>query len=595
MTIAKIVMPVNSVLPEEDKVGKFNRMSASQANTWYECPRIWWYQSKMRLKFGQTPPLFLGRAVEECVTRVLIESPGLVMASAPKDVMSRGADSLLPLYDNEIPKDLMEWCKSRVEIHWPSICQEMHKEWSKNPRKAGNWHDYSMDEYKSMCVTALEMHLDEVLECQSVISDEELQDWRKGIVHAIPAPDKRTTRNNHPLAKEGSCHIVEAWEIARPWFVDPDSEKFSQNAIHPEHWFQGEYDVVYRHNSKIKIVDLKASRGKGDRSGNYVEQLRMYAMLWSKTHDGQIPNSLEVWYLGVGVKKIIQVPSFEEIEAIESDLKNLWDGIKSEEVSIDDCKPNPSPLRGYSEGGVSIEPPEGTRCDICEWSGLCPGGSGNDDYPDGGNYLPNGDVTEYELTPFDELEPRINIFCEVFSITKNEGQPPKIVIEKDGGKAFVKIIAEESEGQLTYDAELEKGDTVRLEGVIPSTNWKGEIELKVDPHARVAKSKSPQEGDIGLFDFKARWNVCGRVAYSTYKSGIGKGGKPWTRRGLVLLDHSGRVTVEGWDSLWPSLTNTLKQGDEIVVLNVSLDAWAIDVKANLEKGSSIFVLKRSED
>ena len=51
-------------------------------------------------------------------------------------------------------------------------------------------------------------------------------------------------------------------------------------------------------------------------------------------------------------------------------------------------------------------------------------------------------------------------------------------------------------------------------------------------------------------------------------------------------------SVEGWDNAWPSIFNTLQQGDEVAVLNVSLDAWAIDVKANLEKGSSLQILSR---
>ena len=32
--------------------------------------------------------------------------------------------------------------------------------------------------------------------------------------------------------------------------------------------------------------------------------------------------------------------------------------------------------------------------------------------------------------------------------------------------------------------------------------------------------------------------------------------------------------------------------DEVAILNVSLDAWAVDVKANLEKGSSIHIISR---
>ena len=110
---------------QTDDIGPFNRLSASQANTWEDCPRLWWYQNKMRLKFPQTPPLFLGRAVEECVCRVLLESPGLVFANAPLDVMANGADNLLPLFDDELPTDFMDWCEVRVDTHWPKIRDEM--------------------------------------------------------------------------------------------------------------------------------------------------------------------------------------------------------------------------------------------------------------------------------------------------------------------------------------------------------------------------------------------------------------------------------------------------------------------------------------
>ena len=100
-------MPVRSADPLTDDVGPFNRLSASQANTWDDCPRLWWYQNKMRLKFPQTPPLFLGRAVEECVCRVLMESPGLVFANAPVDIIANGVDHLLPLFDDELPDDFL--------------------------------------------------------------------------------------------------------------------------------------------------------------------------------------------------------------------------------------------------------------------------------------------------------------------------------------------------------------------------------------------------------------------------------------------------------------------------------------------------------
>ena len=588
-------MPVRLANPATDEVGRFNRLSASQSNTWEDCPRLWWYQNKQRLKFPQSPPLFLGRAVEETVCRVLRESPGLVMAAAPSSVMENGADNLLPLFPDEIESDLSIWCEARVDAHWPAIRDAMHAEWNKNERRSGNWHEYSMQTYRDMCVTACQMHIDEVKSCLSSVSTDELEAWRSGQRFEIPAPDGRSSlEGRHPLAGDGSCSQVEAWEIARPWFVDPDAEPFSLNVVHPDHWFQGEYDVVYRHGGQVRIMDFKASRGGGDRSGNYVEQLRIYAMLWSLTHDGELPTALEVWYLGVGVRKTIEVPSAEEIASMENTLHDLWQEIKGEGVSIDDCPPIPRPLRGYGEGGVKSEDPSEVRCTTCDWNDLCPNGTGDDDLPEGGQHQPLGGLKVYNLTPFAELVPRASIFCEVFSAIEVPDKPPNITVEKDGGFAFIRIIAEENEGELTYPQDIKKGDTIRLVGIIPSTNWKGELQLKVDPHARVIHAEHAEDGDIGLFDFKARWNVAGRVAYTTYKSGIGRNGKPWSRKGVVLIDATGRIAIEGWDNAWPNLYNTLKQGDEIAVLNVSLDAWAIDVKANLEKGSTMHVLSRNE-
>ena len=98
--------------------------------------------------------------------------------------------------------------------------------------------------------------------------------------------------------------------MARPWFVDPDAAAFTQTSTHPDGWFQGEYDLVYRWGGRTRIVDIKASIGKGDRSHGYIDQLRMYAWLWNKTHGDSEPiDGLEIWYLGAGDPKSVTVPS----------------------------------------------------------------------------------------------------------------------------------------------------------------------------------------------------------------------------------------------------------------------------------------------
>jgi len=71
-------MPVHRAVSERDSVGQYNRLSASQANTYLACPRLWFYEKVYRFKMPQIPVLFIGRAVEEALCRVLRDSPGLV-------------------------------------------------------------------------------------------------------------------------------------------------------------------------------------------------------------------------------------------------------------------------------------------------------------------------------------------------------------------------------------------------------------------------------------------------------------------------------------------------------------------------------------
>ena len=74
---------------EDDTVGPYNRMSASQANTYLSCPRLWFYQKVYRFKMPQIPVLFVGRAVEEAICNVLRESPGFVVSNASQHAIGQ--------------------------------------------------------------------------------------------------------------------------------------------------------------------------------------------------------------------------------------------------------------------------------------------------------------------------------------------------------------------------------------------------------------------------------------------------------------------------------------------------------------------------
>ena len=123
--------------------------------------------------------------------------------------------------------------------------------------------------------------------------------------------------------------------------------------LHPDHfspegWFQGEYDLVYRWTGRPSVIDIKASQGKGDRSGGYIEQLRLYAWLWWETHDrAEEVESLEIWYLGPGKVKEAELPSLDELEEYSSELKDLYFAIHAKNPSLEDC-PADRPLFGTS-------------------------------------------------------------------------------------------------------------------------------------------------------------------------------------------------------------------------------------------------------
>ncbi len=609
-------MPVRLASQSLDSVGPYNRLSASQVNAYRSCPRLWFYEKVRRFKMPQIPVLFVGRAVEEAVCRMLMESPALLVANASSDTLSAipldeggipsrtsldpwPAERLLALPEQMWPADmerLRDWGIGRLKKHLHLALNAMKAEWEKDERKAGKWSSVDPDYCLKMCINALDFHLKEVQRCLEHKGGPGLKEWRRGNRPEWPSPDARryTLSNNHPLSQNGEVSLIEAWEITRPWFVDPNAAKFAMNAVHPEHWFQGEYDLVYRWDGRINIVDLKASVGKGDRSGNYVQQLRMYAMLWWITHEKeQTVDALEIWYLGANSIKSIPCPTVEEMAEMESELETLWHELREITPSIDDCPPSPSPVRGFKAGGIAIEPPNESRCISCDWEQICPGGQGDDDLPEGGSVQLPGSSNSFDITPIGELDPRMTLIGEVFTVLNaREGRRPQITISQ--GNAFAKVVLlvdHHQDGQPSWPEDISKGDSVKLDNVIPSANWKGEIELKVDPHACIVPALKDEVAS-DLMEFRARWNVSGRLIYRFSKSGVGRNGKQWHRKGAMILDSTGAMKVEGWANDWGPQYDLAEIGDTVVVANIGLDAWAVEIRGDVSRNSKFHISKR---
>ncbi|MEC8312775.1 MAG: PD-(D/E)XK nuclease family protein [Candidatus Thermoplasmatota archaeon] len=611
-------MPVSEVSAELDTVGPYNRLSASQVNAYNSCQRLWFYEKVLKLKIKQIPVLYVGRAVEEAICRTLKESPKLLLASASENTLSKipmssdgkpsrdpedvwPASRIIPLSESQLPNsisELKDWAEARLVLHLENSLTAAKIDWERQERKSGDWSEVDFDYCFEMCQNAMKFHLTEVEKCYTTIDDLTLQKWRQGHRDYWPAPDGFGYQftDNHPLADAGDITLTEAWEIARPWFVEPESGQFSMNAIHPEYWFQGEYDLVYRWNGKVKIVDIKASKGIGDRSGDYVQQLKMYAMLWWITHDkSEVVSDLEIWYLGADVIKAISCPTTKEMTSMEEDLKQLWSEIKGQETSIEQFVAIPSPLRGFTEGGVpNTLSDEQKRCDKCEWSGICEGGNGFAYQEPRVDYQLPGLLTPIKATPFDQLNVRFNLSAKIETVNYPESRPPDIKIIQDGFRAVVDFRVEKNQdGEPNYPSDLSKNDEIYLHEAIITANYKGELTVKMDPLSRISKAPMNKEYNDTLLNFRARWDIVGKLAYKFERSGIGKNGREWRRKGLVLYNNNQSIKVSGWANDWGHQFDMAEEGDFILLSNLELDAWANQLRGQIGRNSRLDVIGKS--
>ena len=613
--ILPLRMPVHLPNTESDSIGNFNRLSASQVNAWEACPRLWFYEKVRRLIMPQIPILFVGRAVEEAICMTLKESPCLVMASAPSDVYASTplddegrpnrnyeavwpAEQLLSLPERYWPKnknELLIWATQRVKTHLKASLEHMKTEWSKHDRKAGQWSDVDIERCHMMAENGILMHINEVEKCLDSVSGTILQAWRNGARSKWPAPDGRGFQlEQHPLSQEGDVTWIEAWEISRPWFVDPDAKPFVMNAVHPEHWFQGEYDLVYLWNGKIRIIDIKASLGNNDRSGDYVKQLRMYAFLWWNTHEKQQEvDGLEIWYLAANSQKMIEKPTIGEMEQMGVELKELWSQLRESTPDLEQCPPMPAPMRSFEPGGIPSEKPaKQTRCERCDWSMICPNGTGHDEHPHGGTYQLPGSYAEIEGDPIDELIDRHDIIGHVHTLIHSQsGRAPRITItQSNNAFADVQVKAmTHSDGNPTVPEGLEKGDLVRVEKAIFQLNFKGAIVLKVDPFSRIVKLDSKENVSMSLLKPRARWNIMGTIVYRTEKRGVSARGE-WCRRGLMILDNTGAIKIEGWQADWGPQYDMLEAGDTVIITNVGMNGWAALKSGEIYRSSRLHIV-----
>ena len=610
-------MPVSVADPDANIADPYRRLSASQMVTWHACPRLWYYNNILKLRGPLPPQIIRGNAAESCISRVMRDSPSLVSKYADDILKSPILDDGKPAYEydelwpspsiqaldeSEWPKDrtsLEEWAMARVDAHFDKCWNDAVREWESLTNRTGESNQADMTECRKMVENGIKLHIDQVELCLNNLNSVILDSWRKGENRPKwPAPDgfPLLWTQPHPCAGPVGSNVtwVESWEIARPWFVDPDADSFTQTTSHPEGWFHGEYDLVYRWTGRPSVIDIKASQGKGDRSGGYIEQLRLYAWLWWETH-GRVEEleHIGIWYLGTGTIKEVEKPTLKELEEYSGELKGVYSKVHASRPSIVDCPTNPSPLRYFESGGIPANPRVDSdplaRCRNCDLRGVCENGNHELDLPSDTRIERFGH--SWPITSISDIKTRVDAIGVVSNLkgpSLEEKGGVELSFRLQDGYDRAKVRTSRYGYPTNVTRSISNSTRVKVGGAIPSV-WRGEVVLDIDEQSSVIIARD--EETYPIVEIETRVNVIGRI-WSVNAFPDGQGISRWS---ITILDSSGAAGVIAFKQFIPVLAAGLSRGDEIAILNGEVGEFNGVPQVKIGPNTRVVSVRTSED
>ena len=515
--------------------------------------------------------------------------------------MAWPSPAMLELPEGQWPDDrkaLESWAMSRVDVHFDSCWDAAVADWESAPNRSGSVADADPEEALEMVRAGIRMHLDQVETCLKAGGGPKFSEWRAGGMRGQwPAPDgfPRVWIERHPAARDsGDITWFEAWEVARPWFVDPDAGQWKQTTSHPDEWFQGEYDMVYDWTGAIRIIDLKASIGRGDRSGSYIDQLRLYCWLWWETHGrADEVEALEIWYLGTGSVKDVPRPTQDELLGLSEELEALYGRIHARDPTIDECPPEPAPLRYFDEGGVPsqtpIDPDPRARCRRCELRGVCEGSEHDLELPLERSIERFGH--NWPVTPLGEIVTRVNVVGDVSglrgpNLAADGSVELSFILQEGYDRAKVRPSRYGTPRQGTRS--IANGSRVRIENAMASV-WKGEVVLDIDDKSSVAIADESDSAPI--VDIETKVNAIGRVwSVNAFPDGEGV-----TRWSVTMVDQTGSAGVVAFRQFIPLAAAGVTRGDEIAILNGEIGEFNGQPQVRIGPGGRLVILRDSSE
>ena len=250
---------------------------------------------------------------------------------------------------------LRAWCYNLADEEAKHCFQLGKENWDSTiwQNAEQGWEDVAVEELARKIKNGLSLFLEEVEKCYNSNGGPYLEQFRKGnSPYRIPSPawgeepifpiaDKLRNfgmrswskdeainwrKNGQPVAWD------EAWEIARPWVKDPRVHQ-PQRLFHPGGWAAGELDLVLRWDGNIRLIDIKSGNPSSKFAESLKHQLNFYAWLWHETHENQIVDGIEGWYLDNPSRIQYEVPSNLEMtnlgqkyKKIHREMLNLGEG-----------------------------------------------------------------------------------------------------------------------------------------------------------------------------------------------------------------------------------------------------------------------------
>jgi len=611
-------VPVQIVDDDALLVSKFKRLSATSLIQYQGCPRSWYHRRVEFLRGPQVPAMMRGHVVENTVCRVLREGPLLVESNADWDILET------PLDEDERPErvntehykgpelvskegvtdleSLRAWAHARAEIHFPNVKEYHVEDFEDNPMSIGGGDDLDDEKMLSMILTTLDFHLEEVVRCLEENGGPNLSRFRLGERPEWPAPDgfPHNWSQPHPAVSEGDCTLMEAWEIARPWFVDPDAGTFSLGSIHPEHWFAGEYDFVYDWDGRVSIVDLKAAMGDNDRSAGYVLQLEIYAWLWWETHGrkSRVEN-LRLWYAGAQAVKTVAAPDEVRLLELETQLRTTYENLFVNRSSdIDDYPAEPSPMQRFEAGGIHIGVDENplARCLSCDHQSICPNGDNRQDLPSMESLQHAG--RNWPITAAVDLKTRVEICGEVTGLLSPQSDDDgniqiKFNLQQGVDRIEVKNCFFPKPKRITR--RIANGCHVRIKNGRP-TEWNLNPSVELDDISEIEIIDPDDADGESIVGLATAGNVVGRVMTirdTTWQKNRTSSGKPKWR--LTIQDSTGPISIVAYAFAMPPGARSVRPGDDIAILNGVYSQFFDQPEIKFQKNTRLAILKRGED